>query len=227
MVPPAMADEPAPVPSPTAEAAPPANGSQLPLSQGATGARVREVQQRLAWLGYRISARDADSATMGASTVKAVKDYQNKFFLYPTGIVNRKVWSSLRHVSGQVGRLPAACLHEKTICVDKNQMLLRLVDAGKVQLTLDARFGLEGVRTREGAFRIQRKSRDHVSSRFGSSMPFALFFSGGQAVHYSPYFARYGYNGGSHGCIGIRDYERAAWLFDRTPVGTKIYVYWS
>jgi hypothetical protein len=197
MVPPAMADEPAPVPSPTAEAAPPANGSQLPLSQGATGARVREVQQRLAWLGYRISARDADSATMGASTVKAVKDYQNKFFLYPTGIVNRKVWSSLRHVSGQVGRLPAACLHEKTICVDKNQMLLRLVDAGKVQLTL------------------------------GSSMPFALFFSGGQAVHYSPYFARYGYNGGSHGCIGIRDYERAAWLFDRTPVGTKIYVYWS
>jgi lipoprotein-anchoring transpeptidase ErfK/SrfK len=58
-------------------------------------------------------------------------------------------------------------------------------------------------------------------------MPFAMFFSGGQAVHYSPFFARDGYYGGSHGCIGLRDITAARLLFDRIPMGTKVYVYWS
>ena len=163
----------------------------------------------------------------GPQTRAAVKKFQMKFFMYPNGVVDGHTWSRLRNVSGTIGRLPSACTHERTICVDKEQMLLRLVEGGKVTLTLDARFGLEGVRTHEGAFRIHLMSRHHISSLFGSSMPFALFFSGSQAVHYSPYFARYGYNGGSHGCIGIRDYAKARWLFNRVGIGTKVYVYWS
>ena len=54
-----------------------------------------------------------------------------------------------------------------------------------------------------------------------------MFFSGGQAVHYSPYFARDGYNGGSHGCVNLRDYEGAQWLFDHTPTGSRVVVYRS
>ena len=46
-------------------------------------------------------------------------------------------------------------------------------------------------------------------------MPFAMFFSGGQAVHYSPDFAAVGYNGASHGCVNVRDYDGIAWLFDQ------------
>ena len=46
-------------------------------------------------------------------------------------------------------------------------------------------------------------------------MPFAMFFSGGQAVHYSPDFAATGYAGASHGCVNIRDYDAIAGLVRR------------
>ena len=106
---------------------------------------------------------------------------------------------------------------------------LRRVDRTIADLmtTLDARFGFTGAETREGTFHVTRKSRDHVSSLYRTSMPFAMFFSGGQAVHYSPYFARDGYNGGSHGCVNLRDYDGARWLFDHVPLGTTVYVYRS
>ena len=58
-------------------------------------------------------------------------------------------------------------------------------------------------------------------------MPFAMFFSGGQAVHYSPDFASVGYNGASHGCVNVRDHAGVAWLFDQVAVGDKVVVYWS
>ena len=58
-------------------------------------------------------------------------------------------------------------------------------------------------------------------------MPFAMFFSGGQAVHYSPDFAANGYNGASHGCVNVRDYGAIASLFDQVPLGTKVVVYRS
>ena len=58
-------------------------------------------------------------------------------------------------------------------------------------------------------------------------MPFAMFFSGGQAVHYSSDFAAIGYNGASHGCVNVRDYDAVAWLFDQVQVGDKVVVYWS
>ena len=61
-----------------------------------------------------------------------------------------------------------------------------------MELTLDTRFGGNGYVTREGQFSVYRKSRDHVSTIYDTSMPFAMFFSGGQAVHYSPDFAATG-----------------------------------
>jgi len=81
--------------------------------------------------------------------------------------------------------------------------------------------------TREGLFRVYLKDADHVSQLYGSSMPFAMFFSGGQAVHYSSDFATVGYNGASHGCVNIRDYDGIAWLFSQVRVGDKVVVYWS
>lgn len=201
--------------------------SPLPLRRGARGWRVSEVQERLAWLGYPISPIDTKSDRVWTSTTKAIQKFQSKFGYQPTGVVGPGTWDLLRKTSGTVGKLPSACLSERSLCIDKSTRLLRLVDHGKVLLTLDARFGMPGLETREGSFRVSRKSRDHVSSLFHSWMPFAMFFSGGQAVHYSPFFARDGYNGGSHGCIGVRDFKAAEWLFDRVSIGTRVQVYWS
>jgi peptidoglycan hydrolase-like protein with peptidoglycan-binding domain len=191
------------------------------------GWRVQRVQERLAWLGYDISEGNLVNERMGESTIDAVKQFQSKFGFRPTGTVGPGTYELLGVIAGRVGRLPKGCLGERAICIDKAQRLVRLVEDDEVVLTLDARFGFVGAETREGTFRVQRKSRDHTSSLYRTWMPFALFFSGGQAVHYSPYFARDGYNGGSHGCVNLRDFDRARWLFDRVPMGTPVHVYRS
>jgi lipoprotein-anchoring transpeptidase ErfK/SrfK len=58
-------------------------------------------------------------------------------------------------------------------------------------------------------------------------MPYAMFFSGGQAVHDSPDFAANGYNGASHGCVNVRDLGAVQSLFDQVGVGDRVVVYWS
>ena len=214
--------------APTAPVAPQAApASSLPLRTGAIGWRVARVQERLTWLGYDIFPGNIDNERMGESTTAAVQRFQSKFGFRPTGVVGPGTYELLDLVAGRVGRLPQGCLGERTICIDKKQRLVRLVEKDRVVLTLDARFGMVGAETREGTFRVNSKSRDHISSLYRTAMPFALFFSGGQAVHYSPYFARDGYSGASHGCVNLRDYDRAAWLFDRVPVGTRVTVYRS
>ena len=51
---------------------------------------------------------------------------------------------------------------------------------------MDARFGCASTRTRQGTFNVYRKNRHWTSTIYHTSMPFSMFFSGGQAVHYSP-----------------------------------------
>ena len=96
---------------------------------------------------------------------------------------------------------------------------------GKVNVVLDVRFGGELTPTRNGAWSIGWKSRNHVSSIYGSAMPYAMFFSGGQAIHYSEDFATRGYNGSSAGCVNVRDKAAIARLFDIARVGDKVIVY--
>ena len=36
-----------------------------------------------------------------------------------------------------------------------------------------------------------------------------------------------GYNGASHGCVNVRDYDGVAALFDQVQLGDKVIVYWS
>lgn len=114
----------------------------------------------------------------------------------------------------------------RIICVDKSARRLYFVVDGKLMLTLDARFGGEANPTREGEFSVYRKDADHVSTGYGSNMPYAMFFSAGEAIHYSIDFATRGYAGHSHGCVNIRDKAALAWLFDQVPVGTPVTI-WS
>jgi lipoprotein-anchoring transpeptidase ErfK/SrfK len=94
-----------------------------------------------------------------------------------------------------------------------------------VQSTLAVRFGSQFTPTRNGTFSIYWKHRDHVSKLYGSKMPFAMFFSGGQAIHYSSDFARRGYSGRSHGCVNTRDYAGTEALFNAVVVGDTVVVY--
>jgi peptidoglycan hydrolase-like protein with peptidoglycan-binding domain len=206
------------------------------LQRGDTGMRVRQVQARLAqvrWFDGRVTGRYT------GSTVRAVEGFQAKRRIPVTGEVDRRTLTRLEEMTRTPTRaelfnivptgpaLDPRCTTGRAMCVDKTSRSLRWVVDGVVLKTVEVRFGSDELPTREGAFAVFRKSRDHVSSLYDTPMPFAMFFSGGQAVHYSPDFAANGYDGASHGCVNVRDRAAVAWLFDRVRIGDKVIVHRS
>ena len=206
-------------------------------SRGATRARTSATCRPGSSRSRGCSA--TSPATYDDETVKAVRGFQAKREIPVTGEVDQRTLDRLHamtttptreamfNLGPQAGALDARCRTGRVICVDKTSSTLRWVVDGKVQLTVEARFGASTTPTREGLFHVYYKDADHVSRLYGSSMPYAMFFSGGQAVHYSSDFAAVGYAGASHGCVNVRDYDAVAWLFDQVQVGDKVVVYWS
>jgi lipoprotein-anchoring transpeptidase ErfK/SrfK len=208
------------------------------LAAGDQGPEVKDLQARL----KQIDWFEADvTGFYGDVTAEAVRGFQAKREIPVTGEVDQRTLNRLHAMTTeptqaeltnqQGGNVPGAldprCTTGRVLCVDKASQTLRWVVDGDVEKTFDVRFGGEFTPTREGAFSVSYKSRDHVSSLYDTAMPFAMFFSGGQAVHYSPDFAAVGYAGASHGCVNVRDYDGIAWLFDQVQVGDKVIVYWS
>jgi lipoprotein-anchoring transpeptidase ErfK/SrfK len=125
-------------------------------------------------------------------------------------------------------KLPKRCKTKgRVLCINKTKRKLYFVQNGKIRKTVDARFGCSRTPTRNGTFRVYRKNRHWVSTIYHSSMPYSMFFSGGQAVHYSSDFARRGYYGCSHGCVNVRNKTKLAWIYQRVHVGDKVVVYRS
>jgi peptidoglycan hydrolase-like protein with peptidoglycan-binding domain len=205
---------------------------------GDSGHDVRAIQARLRQIAWYFG--DV-TGTYDSQTVTAVEGFQAKRAIPVTGAVDRRTLdrlvamtttpttAELQNKLPSPGKLDPRCLTGRVMCIDKTTRTLRWVIDGHVLQTLDARFGstLNDTPTREGLFHVYLKDADHVSRLYGSSMPFAMFFSGGQAVHYSSDFATVGYNGASHGCVNIRDYDGVKWLFSQVQVGDKVVVYWS
>lgn len=204
------------------------------LGPGATGRKVRDLQARLKqrklWKGdvtgvYKLATRKAVSAFQKERRIPVTGKVDARTLDRLRRVTRRPTHSELFNVKG--APLDRRCETGRVLCIDKTSRTLRWVVRGQVRQTMDARFGAASTPTREGKFDVYWKSRDHVSSLYGSPMPFAMFFSGGQAVHYSPDFAAVGYAGASHGCVNIRDRAGIARLFDKVKVGDKVIVYRS
>ena len=121
--------------------------------------------------------------------------------------------------------MPNQCYRGTVICINKDARTLRLMINGHTNMQMSARFGARRSPTHYGTYRIYWKDRNHVSSLYGSAMPYSLFFAGGQAIHFSSDFARNGYSGASHGCVNLRSYSGARDLFYSVGVGTRVVVY--
>jgi peptidoglycan hydrolase-like protein with peptidoglycan-binding domain len=204
-----------------------------------SGDRVRELQARLKQIGWF----NADvTGNYGSTTTASVAGFQTKRAIPSTGEVDQRTWDRLVAMTrtptndelhnrvpsnGSSAGLDPRCTTGRALCIDKSTRSLRWAVNGSVLMTLDVRFGSELTPTREGAFSVNFKSRDHYSELYDSPMPFAMFFSGGQAVHYSPDFAANGYNGSSHGCVNVRNRAAIESLFDQVRIGDKVIVYWS
>ncbi|WBQ04567.1 L,D-transpeptidase family protein [Kribbella sp. CA-293567] len=206
---------------------------------GSSGVAVRKVEARLIQLKL-LDKRWLDNS-YGTMTRSAVKKFQTSQGIPPLGYVDQNTWTKLSAgtreptqaelyppapvVNGK--KLDPRCATGVALCVDKTDRKLRYVVDGVVKMQFDVRFGAEKTATREGGFTVGWKNRNHVSKLYDSPMPYAMFFSGGQAVHYSSDFAARGYNGGSHGCVNVRDLAKIKSLFDQVNVGDKVIVYRS
>ena len=237
--------EPEPEPEPELVAGPPIWGV------GSSGDQVRELQARLAQISW---FNQDPTGYYGGVTETAVSGFQAKRGFPVVGYVDQRTWDRIVSMTTPptqdelyppepepepepevveaaqpaVPGLDSRCTTGRAICIDKSTSLVRWVVNGDVLLTLDARFGSELTPTREGLFSVQRKVRDEYSRLYDNApMPFAVYFSGGQAVHYSPDFVAYGYNGSSHGCVNTRSWDGMSYLFDAARIGDKVVVYWS
>ncbi len=208
------------------------------LAPGATGPRVRDLQARLKQIGWWTGAVADSYSTL---TVAAVKGFQDKRRIPVTGEVDQRTLDTLlgmtrtptkdelANVTPTRAPVTAAgldprCLTGHVLCISKRTRSLTWVVDGTAKLRVAVRFGSENTPTREGSFTVYRKNRDWTSTLFGSKMPYSMFFSGGEAVHYSSDFAARGYAGASHGCVNVRDLGGIAWLFDQVAIGDHVVV---
>lgn len=211
------------------------------LARGSSGRMVRALQARLTQIGWF----DADpSGFYGRVTETSVAGFQRKRGLPDTGALDRVTWRRLELMTREPSRdelyarpkppaaegtsgvrLDSRCLTGRVLCIDKTTRRLRWVVDGQIVSSMAVRFGSQFTPTREGTFSVYWKNRDHVSRLYDTAMPFAMFFSGGQAVHYSADFAARGYNGASHGCVNVRDWGKISALFASVRTGDKVVVY--
>ncbi|MFE2290134.1 L,D-transpeptidase family protein [Streptomyces sp. NPDC059452] len=220
-------------PAPQPSTAPP---PQVLMRTGSEGAQVRELQARLRQTGH---FGRTPTGYYGQVTAEAVRSFQAERGTERTGSTDAVTWRKLLAMT----RTPTAdeldppterpvaepdkrCLTGRVLCISKKSRTLAWMIDGRVVSAMDVRFGSEYTPTREGEFPVFWKSRDHVSTLYDTPMPYALFFSGGQAVHYSADFAANGYGGASHGCVNVRDKEKAAALFDQVKNNDKVVIYW-
>ncbi|WLQ50499.1 L,D-transpeptidase family protein [Streptomyces poriferorum] len=227
-------------PSSTPKATPKATPSADPqakvlMATGSQGKQVRELQARLRQIGH---FDRSPTGYYGSVTVTAVQSFQGKRGLSRTGKTDTVTWQKLLGMThaptaaelNPPTTRPAAkpdkrCMTGRVICISKNSRSLSWMIDGRVVSSMDVRFGSQYTPTREGTFSVYWKSRHHVSSIYHTAMPYAMFFSGGQAVHYSSDFAARGYSGASHGCVNVRDEGKIASLFAQVRNGDKVVVY--
>ncbi|WP_369181483.1 L,D-transpeptidase family protein [Streptomyces mutabilis] len=202
---------------------------------GDSGRDVRELQARLRQVEWLV---DGPTGTYDNLTERAVSGFQGKRGLPRTGRTDTVTWQRLLGMTREPGKWelylmggqPAAapdprCLTGRVLCVSKTSRTLRWMIDGRTVSTMPVRFGSQYTPTREGVFQVYWKSRHHVSTLYDSAMPYAMFFSGGQAVHYSEDFAVRGYAGASHGCVNVRDEAAIAELYAQVRNGDKVVVY--
>lgn len=163
---------------------------------------VTELQYRLRWVGAykgRIDGYFDDRVQ------RAVRKYQKRVGLRPSGVVGDRTWAKLipQTVKGR-GLIPRECKKNRGwhVCYDRYRHALTLWKHGKLRNSWLVRGGDRGYETRTGDYTVFLRDKDHVSSIYGTPMPYSQFFSGGQAFHGSA-FMMDPWKGHSGGCVNM------------------------
>lgn len=202
-------------------------------------AYIMELQSRLKQSGTYAGPIDGE---LSRATRQAVADYRVKVGLPAAEVMDERTWARLLPATKNPSykqlfdappqstisqELDPRCAKGKVVCISKAQKKLSYVVDGDIQFTREARFSRPGWDSPEGEFRVWYMNKDTVSAIFGerTPMPYAIFYDGNVAIHFSDDFADNGYASGSHGCSQIRDYQAAKWLYEQVKVGDRVVVY--
>lgn len=225
-----------PVPSDT-ELANQAAGK--PYVRNEIPALVKEMQHRLFQLGLYNGPLDG---TLNPQAQEAVVAFQKSRSLPSHGVVDERTWRALSYLTrnptvAEIGAKPAPVVPQtldprcdrpgRTVCVSMAEHKATYLVDGKPVTSFEGRFGSESYPTYPGVHYVHLKDWTVVSTVFGERfpMPYAMFFHNDRAIHFSFDFLTDGYNGNSHGCVNMRDYETLKWLYDQLQVGDPVIIY--
>lgn len=188
---------------------------------------VRELQYRLRWAGV---FKGSVSGTYGSQTKKAVKKFQKRHGLKRSGVATSATWRVLlaKTVRGKA-KMPKRCKSSGwNACYDRSRHQVVLYKSGTLWNTWLVRGGAASAKTRTGKFSVFFRSKNHVSSIYEAKMPYAQFFSGGQALHAS-YLMMDPFVGHSHGCVNfyIPDAKQLWAITASKPLKVTVYGAWD
>jgi lipoprotein-anchoring transpeptidase ErfK/SrfK len=115
------------------------------------------------------------------------------------------------------------------VCYDRFRHQVTLFHNGSLYNSWLVRGGMSSNPTRTGTFRVYYRDIDHRSSEFENApMPYAQFFSGGEALHGSRYMVD-PFVGHSHGCVNMYvEDARVLWrLTSKHRLMVHVYGRWA
>ncbi len=184
---------------------------------------IDQVQLQLAHLGARIDITGA----WDEKTKDAWRWFNRKYRPMATSPqVSPLALDKLDDLAASV-RIPSSCRKpgRVVLCADADLRTVRLFRNGEQLRIADAVFGIGETPTRRGVHRIHSKTRFLISDLSGVAMPYSLFFSGGQALHFSKPFKNRGYAVGTLGCIAVGDKSFAVQAYRMMGTGDSVVVY--
>jgi hypothetical protein len=184
------------------------------VSYGSTGPDVVALRARLAQLRVHVPA---PSSRFGSELFDSVVAFQKSRGLSRSGVVDAATWRALASDATPRPRYRGPGEH---IEIAKGRQILLVVRDGKLVRVLPVSSGAGGI-TPVGAFRIKWKALA-TSTWLGPAILYrTMTFAGNVAIHGFSSVPTYP---ASHGCVRIPIWA-ADWLYRRSSVGERVYVY--
>lgn len=185
-------------------------------SKPSPGTTLRDVQLRLAGLGYlapaNIDGVDGDATRHALIAFQAWEGLVRDGASGPTTIARLRTAEAPTPDSAAAGR---------RIEVYRDKGVALLLDGDRLSRAIHISSGAPGYTTPSGQFAIGRKELNSWSYKFKTWLPYASYFVGGIAFHQYPDVPAYP---ASHGCVRV-PYTEAAMLYDFAQPGTAVAVF--
>lgn len=184
------------------------------LELGSHGARVRTLQGRLVELHYL--SRGAVNGRYGMRTWHAVVAFEGWRRLPRDGVASGRVQALLR-----TALVPHPWKHvRRGLLLDLERQVLLVVRDGRTTRAVHVSSAAPGYHTPTGSFHVYRRERMSWSVPYQTWMPYALYFTGGYAVHGFSSVPAYP---ASHGCVRMPLADAPA-VYAATPLGTTVLI---